>query len=161
MNDKGLTLLHCIMQLRRDGLTEWLYTPLGYPALPIICCFLFSKRGGGNSFKFLKAFGHEIDIRILLNGHFFKILGTYFSTIVLRKIKTRHTLKKALVVIQAWGTGHATKSDEFSQRFQRQLTPPLRMVHISRNHVHAFHCVWPSQLLAHMQPYQLKKKIAT
>ena len=36
--------------------------------------------------------------------------------LVLRKIKTRHTLKKALVVI----TGQGTKTDEFSEKFQRE-----------------------------------------
>ena len=50
----------------------------------------------------------------------FRVQGMFFSsTIVLRKIKTRHTLKKALVVITVNGTGHATKSDEFSEKFQR------------------------------------------
>ena len=54
------------------------------------------------------------------------------------------------------GTGHATKSDEFSERFQTAVDPhppPLRMVPISGNHVHAFHTIWPSYLLAYMQPY--------
>ena len=41
--------------------------------------------------------------------------GYISSTIVLRKIKTRHALKKALVVITVYGTGHATKLDEFSE----------------------------------------------
>ena len=31
---------------------------------------------------------------------------------------------------------------------QLTLTPPLRMVPISGNHVHAFHTIWPSYLLA-------------
>ena len=55
-----------------------------------------------------------------------------FSTFVLRKIKTRHTLKKDLVV---YGAGHGTKLDEFSERLQPPPSP-LRMVPISGNHVH-------------------------
>ena len=31
--------------------------------------------------------------------------------------------------------------------------PPLRMVPISENHVHVFHTIWPSYLLAYMPPY--------
>ena len=59
------------------------------------------------------------------------MLFSTISTIVLRKIKTRHTLKKALVVIPVLGTGHATKSDDFLERFQTAVDPhppPLRMV---------------------------------
>ena len=33
--------------------------------------------------------------------------------------------------------------------------PPLRMVPISGNHVHAFHTIWPSYLLAYIRPYPL------
>ena len=33
--------------------------------------------------------------------------------------------------------------------------PPFRMVPISENHVHAFHTIWPSYLLAYMHPYPL------
>ena len=42
---------------------------------------------------------------------------------------------------------HATKSDEFSKRFQTAVDPhppPLRMVPISGNHVHSFFIIWPS-----------------
>ena len=77
--------------------------------------------------------------------------GGSFS-IVLRKIKTRHTLKKALVVIPVYGTGQGTKTDEFSERFQMAVDPhtlPLRMVPITGNHVHAFHTIWPLYLLAY------------
>ena len=31
--------------------------------------------------------------------------------------------------------------------------PPLRIVPISGNHAHAFHSIWPSYLLAYMQPH--------
>ena len=41
----------------------------------------------------------------------------------IEKIKTRHTLKEALVVITVYGTGHATKSDEFLERYQTILDP--------------------------------------
>ena len=42
-------------------------------------------------------------------------------------------------------TGHTTKSDEFSERFQMAVDPHpphLRMVPISGNHVHALHTIW-------------------
>ena len=41
----------------------------------------------------------------------------------MKKIKTRHTLKKALVAIPVYGTGHANKSDEFWERFQTDVDP--------------------------------------
>ena len=40
-----------------------------------------------------------------------------------REIKTRHTLKKALVVIPVWGTGQGTKTDEFLEQFQTAVDP--------------------------------------
>ena len=33
--------------------------------------------------------------------------------------------------------------------------PPLRMVPISGNHVRVYHTIWPSYLLAYMQPYMV------
>ena len=60
------------------------------------------------------------------------------STIVLRKINTRHSLKKALVVILVLGTGKGTRTEGFSKKFQTAVDPhlpPLRMVPISGNHV--------------------------
>ena len=58
-----------------------------------------------------------------------------------------------------FGKDGGAKSDEFSERFQRHLTPTptLRMVPISGYHVHAFHTIWPSYLLAHSRPYSLQK----
>ena len=41
---KELTLLYGIVQLRRDEWNDWLYTPLGCPALPIF----FVQNGGGD-----------------------------------------------------------------------------------------------------------------
>ena len=45
------------------------------------------------------------------------------------------------------GMGHASRSDEFSERFPTAVDPhppPLRMVPNSGNHVHAFHTNWLS-----------------
>ena len=68
-------------------------------------------------------------------------------------------LSKWLFVKLFFGTpGHATKSDEFSERIQTEVDPqppPLRMVPSSGNHVHAFHTIWPSYLLAYTQLYPL------
>ena len=61
-------------------------------------------------------------------------------------------------VIPVYGTGQGTKTDEFSERFQMAVDPhtlPLRMVPITGNHVHAFHTIWPSYLLAYIRPYPL------
>ena len=78
------------------------------------------------------------------------------TKIVSRKIKTRHTSKKALVVITVWGTGHASKSDEFSERFQTvvdlhpsEWSPSLEMC------MHFILHIWPSYLLAYIRPYPL------
>ena len=60
---------------------------------------------------------------------------------------------KCLFIKLFLGTGHANKSDEFLERFQTAVNPHspplLRMVPISGNHVHAFHIIWPSNLLAY------------
>ena len=41
----------------------------------------------------------------LIQNSNFRVQGMFFSIIVLRKVKTRQTLKKALVVIPVSGTG--------------------------------------------------------
>ena len=84
-----------------------------------------------------------------------------FSSIVLGKIKTKHTLKKGLVVITVYGTGRGTKTDEFTESFHMAVDPqaPLRrMVPISGN-VHAFHTIWPSSF--HIFNHSHYTKIAT
>ena len=56
----------------------------------------------------------------------------------MRKIKTTHTLKKALVVIPVYGTGQGTKSDEFLERFQTAVDPhPHPSEWSLSHHVHA------------------------
>ena len=39
--------------------------------------------------------------------------------------------------------------------FSRIVLRKIRMVPISGNHVHTFHTIWPSYLLAYMQPYMV------
>ena len=56
-----------------------------------------------------------LSMKLIQNSNF-RVQGKFFSTIVLRKIKTRHTLKKALVPV--YGTCQGTKTDEFSEKFQ-------------------------------------------
>ena len=50
----------------------------------------------------------------LIKRNNFRVQGVF-----LRKIKTRHTLKKAIVVVPVLGTGQGTKTDEFSENFQK------------------------------------------
>ena len=54
------------------------------------------------------------------------------------------------------GRVRVPKRMNFWKGSKRPLTPtalPLRMVPISGNHVHAFHTIWPSYLLAYIRPY--------
>ena len=124
----------------------------------------------------------EIEIRRSLNILLYSHFNTFNSLVNHRKIKTRlrlHRYKRKCIYqpkccvrmdvcsppiiaidlivflgspLAQLGKDGGTKSDEFSERFQRHLTPTptLRMVPISGYHVNAFHTIWPLYLLAHI-----------
>ena len=80
----------------------------GLPRLPRLGClgWIFRKvpKGGrGVIFNpkiyvaYFGNFNHGLLIMELIRNSNFRVQGMFFSTIVLRKIKTRHTLKKALL----------------------------------------------------------------
>ena len=79
----------------------------------------------------------------------------FFNNCIEKKIKTKHTLKKALVVIPVFGTGYQNWWI-FGKVPNGRWPPPLRMVPISGNHVHAFHTIWPSYLLCYSYPIFLR-----
>ena len=103
-------------------------------------------------------------MKLIQKSHF-RVQGMSFLNIVLRKIKTRHTFKSLPYLHRRCSSSHRSQRDEWRYqnrwifgKFPNGLWP-LRMVPFPGNHIHVFHAIWPSYILACTQPYMVLPRL--